>query len=482
MSGASQQPAQQKTFYLETFGCQMNVHDSEKVIGTLLHEGYRQVESVEQADLILYNTCSIRDKAEQKVFHRLADYKKLQAQGKKFGVLGCVAQQEGEKIFDRAPHVSLVCGSASYRNLPQMLTQLEATSSLSFEDAASFRSPALSPAGRGISRRTSETLVRITGLDDRETDHCFETEFTARTNPHRGYITIIEGCDKFCAYCVVPFTRGKERSRTSDSVLAEARQMADLGYSEIQLLGQNVNSYKDPAGGSLGKRRTFAELLAAVGEVPGIKRVRFTTSHPRDFGRDIIHAIDAVPTLCDHVHLPVQSGSDKVLNAMQRLYTREQYLERIAWMKSAKREISITTDVIVGFPGETEDDFNQTLSLLDEVDFDGVFSFKYSPRPNTPSLSLDDAIPDEEKSRRLEVLMSRQKEIQIASYKNYIGSIAEVMVEGKNESRNQWIGRTSQNKTLNFTASGAASPKVGAYVQTRVVGSFPNSLLGELVV
>jgi tRNA-2-methylthio-N6-dimethylallyladenosine synthase len=466
-----------KTFYLETFGCQMNVHDSEKVIGTLMHEGYRQVETVEQADLILYNTCSIRDKAEQKVFHRLADYKKLLAQGKKFGVLGCVAQQEGEKIFERAPHVSLVCGSASYRKLPQMLSQLEAapTKEPTSFDEASSRSPALSPAGRGISR--AETLVRITGLDDRETDKCFETEFTARTNPHRGYITIIEGCDKFCAYCVVPFTRGKERSRTSASVFAEARQMADLGYTEIQLLGQNVNSYKDPAG-----KQTFAELLAAVGEVPGIRRVRFTTSHPRDFGRDIIEAIDAVPTLCDHVHLPVQSGSDRVLNAMQRLYTREQYMERIAWMKAARREISITSDVIVGFPGETEEDFAETLSLLDEVGYDSVFTFKYSPRPNTPSLALDDAIPDEEKARRLEVLMARQREIQIARYKKYIGTISEVMVEGRNESRGQWIGRTSQNKTLNFTAPEATAPKVGSYVPARVTASFPNSLIGEMVV
>src|SRR2546428_2264770 len=313
--------APQKTFYVETFGCQMNVHDSEKVIGTLVHEGYSQVQTVEQADLILYNTCSIRDKAEQKVFHRLADYKKLLAQGKKFGVLGCVAQQEGEKIFERAPHVSLVCGSASYRNLAAMLVQIEAGKS------------------------------RVTGLDDRKTDECFETEFTARTNPHRGYITIIEGCDKFCAYCVVPFTRGKERSRTSDSVLAEARQMADLGYTEVQLLGQNVNSYKDPAGGSSVKKRTFTELLAAVAEVPGIKRVRFTTSHPRDFGRDIVEAIESVPTLCDHVHLPVQTGSSHVLHSMQPPYTRQQHLERISWMKAAKREISITTDIIVGFPG-----------------------------------------------------------------------------------------------------------------------------------
>ncbi|MGB0014352.1 MAG: tRNA (N6-isopentenyl adenosine(37)-C2)-methylthiotransferase MiaB [Candidatus Sulfotelmatobacter sp.] len=454
--------APHKTFYLETFGCQMNVHDSEKVIGTLIHEGYTQVETVEQADLILYNTCSIRDKAEQKVFHRLNDYKKLLKQGKKFGVLGCVAQQEGEKIFERAPHVSLVCGSASYRNLPQMLVQLE-TGNRKPETA--FPKP------------EAASLLRITGLDDRETDECFETEFTARTNPHRGYITIIEGCDKFCAYCVVPFTRGKERSRTSDSVLAEARQMADLGYTEIQLLGQNVNSYKDPAG-----KKTFAELLAAVGEVAGIKRVRFTTSHPRDFGRDIIHAIDAVPTLCDHVHLPVQSGSDRVLNAMQRLYTREQYLERISWMKSAKRPISITSDIIVGFPGETEEDFAETLSLLERVHYDAIFTFKYSPRPNTPSLVLEDAIPDQEKSRRLEALMSLQKEIQIDSYKKYIGEILEVMVEGKNDSRKQWIGRTSQNKTLNFTAPDTSIPQIGSYVEVKATKSFPNSLLGELVI
>jgi len=435
---------QQKTFYLETFGCQMNVHDSEKVIGALISEGYHQVSSVEEAGLILYNTCSIRDKAEQKVFHRLADYKKLQAQGKKFGVLGCVAQQEGEKIFERAPHVSMVCGSASYRNLPEMLAQIE--------------------AGK-----------RATGLDDRETDECFETEFTARTNPHRGYITIIEGCDKFCAYCVVPFTRGKERSRTSDSVLAEARQMADLGYTEIQLLGQNVNSYKDPI-----KNKIFADLLMAVAEVPGIRRVRFTTSHPRDFGRDIVDAIASVPALCDHVHLPVQSGSTRVLDAMQRLYTREQYLERISWMKSAPREISITTDVIVGFPGETEAEFEETLSLLDEVEYDGIFGFKYSPRPNTPALKFIDAISETEKSRRLAVLNEKQRDIQRKRNQKYLGAVVEVMVEGKNEARQQWIGRTSQNKVMNF--AGNRELTSGEYVNVLTTACFPNSLAGELVV
>jgi tRNA-2-methylthio-N6-dimethylallyladenosine synthase len=437
----------QKTFYLETFGCQMNVHDSEKVIGTLMSEGYRQVSTVEEAGLILYNTCSIRDKAEQKVFHRLADYKKLQKQGKKFGVLGCVAQQEGDKIFERAPHVSMVCGSASYRNLSAMLVQIE--------------------AGK----------QRVTGLDDRETDECFETEFTARTNPHRGYITIIEGCDKFCAYCVVPFTRGKERSRTSDSVLSEARQMADLGYSEVQLLGQNVNSYKDPAG-----KKSFAELLAAVGEIPGIRRVRFTTSHPRDFGRDIVEAIDSLSTLCNHVHLPVQSGSSRVLDAMQRLYTRDQYMERVTWMKAARREISITSDIIVGFPGETEDDFQQTLSLLDEVEYDSIFGFKYSPRPNTPSLKLEDAIPDEEKARRLTVLQEKQREIQKRRNQRHLGQVVEVMVEGKNEARGQWIGRTSQNKTMNFKTPEGIIPDIGSYVSIKATVCLPNSLAGEMVI
>jgi tRNA-2-methylthio-N6-dimethylallyladenosine synthase len=443
----SMSDAASKTFYLETFGCQMNAHDSEKVVGTLLAQGYRQVPTVEEAGLVLYNTCSIRDKAEQKVFNRLADYKKYRAQGKQFGVLGCVAQQEGEKIFERAPYVSLVCGSASYRNLPQMLVQLEAGSS------------------------------RVTGLDDRMTDECFETEFTARTNPHRGYITIIEGCDKFCAYCVVPFTRGKERSRTSSSVLDEARQLADLGYTEIQLLGQNVNSYRDPSG-----LKSFAELLVAVASVEGIRRVRFTTSHPRDFGRDIVEAIDATPALCDHVHLPVQSGSTRVLDAMSRLYTRDEYLERISWIQAARRDISLTSDLIVGFPGETEREFEETLSLMDLVGYDSVFTFKYSPRPNTPARGLEDAIPEAEKARRLAVLNDRQKQIGARRNQRHVGQVLQVMVEGKNAARGQWVGRTSQIKVLNFAAPAGRELATGSYVDVRVTGCFPNSLIGELAV
>jgi tRNA-2-methylthio-N6-dimethylallyladenosine synthase len=438
--------ATEKTFYLETFGCQMNAHDSEKVIGTLRQQGYRRVEAEEDAGLILYNTCSIRDKAEQKVFNRLNDYKKLHKEGKRFAVLGCVAQQEGEKIFDRAPYVSLVSGSASYRKLPEMLTRLEAGES------------------------------RITGLDDRQTDETFETEFTARQNPYRAYITIIEGCDKFCSYCVVPYTRGKERSRTSSSVLTEARRIADLGYTEIQLLGQNVNSYRDPEG-----KRSFAELLAAVGEVPGIRRVRFTTSHPRDFTRDIVEAIDSVSTLCDHVHLPVQSGSTRILASMAREYTPVWYLERIAWIKAAKRPISLSTDIIVGFPGETADDFIQTMNLLSEVQYDCVFAFKYSARPNTPALVMIDSIPEAEKAQRLQVLLERQREIQRVNYSRHIGEILEVMVEGANPARGQIAGRSSQNKPVNFEWSQPISPAPGSYLRVKITGAFPNSLVGQAV-
>jgi tRNA-2-methylthio-N6-dimethylallyladenosine synthase len=260
-------------------------------------------------------------------------------------------------------------------------------------------------------------------------------------------------------------------------VLAEARQMADLGYTEIQLLGQNVNSYVDPS-----EIRTFAELLAAVGEVAGVRRVRFTTSHPRDFGRDIVQAIEAVPTLCDHVHLPVQSGSTRVLDAMQRLYTRDEYLERIAWIKSAKREISITSDIIVGFPGETEADLEETLTLLDEVEYDAVFGFKYSPRPNTPALSMEDAIPEAEKVRRLAVVNERQRAIQQRRNERWHGRRVEVMVEGKNEARAQWIGRTSQNRVMNFAVPQGTEPALGSYVTVVTTGSFPNSLVGQMVV
>ncbi|MDQ6758427.1 MAG: tRNA (N6-isopentenyl adenosine(37)-C2)-methylthiotransferase MiaB [Acidobacteriota bacterium] len=439
------------TFYIETFGCQMNAHDSEKVIGTLVGRGYNQVETPDAAELILYNTCSIRDKAEQKVFHRLDQFKKDHGRGKIFAVLGCVAQQEGEKIFERAPHVSLVAGSASYTRLPEMLVQLEAGNR------------------------------RVTGLS-LDTEETFETPFARRDNPHRAYITIIEGCDKSCAYCVVPFTRGPERSRTSHSVIAEARQLAQMGYTEIQLLGQNVNSYRDPSPTGWD----FARLLRAMGEVDGLRRVRFTTSHPRDFVKEIIEAIDDNPVLCNHVHLPVQSGSSSVLARMDRLYTRDQYMRRIEWMKSARRDISITTDIIVGFPGETENDLNDTLALLDEVEFDALFGFKYSKRPNTSALGLDDHIAEDEKTRRLAIVQERQRSIQIRRNARLVGTVEESLVEGFNKATGQWIGRTSQNRTLNFTDAMHASPDsgeslTGTYLPVLVTRAGPNSFAGQAV-
>jgi tRNA-2-methylthio-N6-dimethylallyladenosine synthase len=423
----------------------MNDHDSEKIAGVLLSRGYRQVETPEAARLILYNTCSIREKAAQKVFSRLGEYRAKQSEGKIIGVLGCVAQQEGEDIFHRAPWVSLVCGSASYRKLPEMIAQLEAGNQ------------------------------RVTGLDT-DTDETFETEMTRRDNPWRAYLTIIEGCDKSCSYCVVPYTRGPERSRASDSILREVRQLADLGYSEVQLLGQTVNSYADPT----PTRMRFAELLLAVADVPGIRRVRFTTSHPSDFTADIVEAIESQQKICDHVHLPVQSGSTKVLRDMQRTYTREEYLGKIAIIRGAKRPIAITTDIILGFPGETESDFQETLSLLEEVKYDSLFSFKYSPRPNTPSLAMDDAIPEVEKSRRLAVLQDKQREIQTVRNSSMIEMEFEVLVSGKSRRENQWSGYTSSHRIVNFASP--AKELLGTYIQVRVTDATPNCLVGEHVV
>jgi tRNA-2-methylthio-N6-dimethylallyladenosine synthase len=430
------------TFYLETFGCQMNEHDSEKVAGVLMSRGYQQVESADAASLILYNTCSIREKAAQKLFSRLGEYRDQANEGRTIGVLGCVAQQEGQRIFQRAPWVSLVCGSASYRKLPEMLSALEAGNR------------------------------RVTGLDN-DTDETFETEVTRRDNPWRAYLTIIEGCDKACAYCVVPHTRGPERSRSSEAILREVKQLADLGYTEVQLLGQTVNSYAD----SSPRKVQFSELLLRVAETPGMRRVRFTTSHPRDFGADIVAAIESEPKLCNHVHLPVQSGSSRILREMQRTYTREQYLEKIAMIRNAKRPISITTDIIVGFPGETETDFGETLSLLDAARYEGIYSFKYSPRPNTPALKMADPIPEEEKSRRLAALQERQRQIQSEKHERLIGTTFEVMATGKSRRENQWSGHTSCHRVLNFTSQ--EQNLLGTYVQVRVTIAGPNSLAGE---
>ncbi|MCZ2156252.1 MAG: tRNA (N6-isopentenyl adenosine(37)-C2)-methylthiotransferase MiaB [Bryobacterales bacterium] len=437
-------------FYIETFGCQMNVHDSEKIIGTMLSKGYTQVATPDDADFVLYNTCSIRDKAEQKVYHRLDTFKNGSGKNKRFAVLGCVAQQEGEAIFEKAPHVNLVAGSASYNKLPEYLVQIE------------------------------NGAQRVTGLS-LDTNDTFETPLTRRDNPHKAYITIIEGCNKNCTYCVVPFTRGRERSRAAESVMEEARQLINLGYTEIMLLGQNVNSYEDPS----GKGWRFAELLARLAELPGLRRLRFTTSHPRDFHREIVDAITANPVICNYVHLPVQSGSTRILERMDRQYTREQYMERISWLKASPRKIALSSDIIVGFPGETDEDFEQTMSLLDEVQYSSLFSFKYSQRPNTRALEYTDHVPEEVKRQRLLRLQEHQRQIQIGLNESYVGRVEEVFVEGFNTHTGQWIGKTSQFRTLNFTVPASDVPASGSlagqYRMVRITRSSPNALAGEQV-
>jgi tRNA-2-methylthio-N6-dimethylallyladenosine synthase len=431
-----------KTFYIETFGCQMNVHDSEKVAGVLLARGYRSVDSHEDADIILYNTCSIREKAAQKVFSRLGAFRKgNSAAGKIIGVLGCVAQQEGARFFERAPQVSLVCGSASYPHLPELLAQLEAGNR------------------------------RVTGLS-LDTEDCFETELTRRDNRFRAYLTIIEGCDQRCAFCVVPMTRGPERSRPGAKIVAEFRRLVDAGYTEIQILGQIVNAWRDPA----PARWSFAELLARVAEVPGVRRVRFTTSHPRYFTPDIVQAIDSHPALCDQIHLPVQAGSSTVLARMLRGYSREEYVEKIYCIRRAQRAISLSTDVIVGFCGESEKDFEDTVSLLAAVEYDQVFSFKFSPRPNTAAREYADAVPEEEKGRRLEVLQEVQRQIQLRRNLMLVGQTFEVLVEGYQPRLGQAVGRTSSNRVLNFPG---APSDVGCYRQVMVTSAGPNSLVGK---
>ncbi len=425
----------------------MNVHDSEKVRGLLKERGYHQVASPEAANLLLYNTCSIRDKAEQKVFARLSNIKNTSTD-KMIGVLGCVAQHNGEDIFEYAPHVDFVCGSASYNTLPTLLDRVESGE------------------------------ARVSGLN-LETNETFDVPRIERDRPYSAYITIIEGCNKSCTYCVVPFTRGPERSRDSASIMQEARELTEQGFTEITLLGQTVNSYCDPSSAGW----TFARLLDEIGLLPQIRRVRFTTSHPVDFTQDIVDAIDRNEFLCNWVHLPVQSGSASVLQGMKRTYNREQYMRCIEMMKNATRQIEISTDIIVGFPGETEKDFEETLSLLAEVEYSSVFSFKYSSRKGTAAAELSQ-VHEEDKSRRLHTLQERQKQIQLRRNYHLIGREEEALVEGRKDKFQQWVGRTTQNRVLNFTdPSGLASSSnlMGRYCQVQVTASGPNSLVGELV-
>jgi tRNA-2-methylthio-N6-dimethylallyladenosine synthase len=435
----------QKKFFIETFGCQMNHHDSEKVAGTLIKMGYTPTEDSSEADLLLLNTCNIREKANQKVFSRLGSIQKSYGTkaGAKVGLLGCMAQMEGQKIFERAPNVDLVVGSSSYSFIPQLVARVE----------------------QGIPQ-----VIDVT----QDTDRLFETYAQSRENPYKAYVTIMEGCNRYCAFCVVPYTRGPERSRSGAHIVSEICRLASEGYQEILLLGQTVNSWRDPA----GEIPSFAELLRRVAGIEGIRRIRFTSPHPSDFHAEIVEVIETVPAVCNQVHLPVQSGSTSVLRRMKRDYTRDEYLRRVELIKTAKREIALSTDIIVGFPGESQEDFEDTLSLMEEVQYDSIFSFKYSPRPGTEAYSFENGISEEEQGRRLAVLQEFQRKIQLERNARFVGKEFEVLIEGKSRDIKDLMGRTTQNKIINFFGP---PELMGKWAQVRVTRSSAHSLQGELI-
>ena len=436
-----------RKFFIETFGCQMNEHDSEKISGLLLHRGMIPVPSPEEADLFLLNTCSVREKAAQKVYSRLGQFKSRKQQEPDFriGVVGCVAQQESHTMLKKAPFVDLVVGTHLYHTLPDLLDELD---------------------GRPSSSTPARAFTHF--LEDRAP---VEIPSVRRNNHFRAQVTIMEGCNKHCSFCIVPFTRGKERNRPAAAILQEAQRAVDSGYVELQLLGQTVNSYRDPE----NRKIRFAHLLARVASLPGVRRVRFTSPHPREFDDGTIAVINQFPSICNQVHLPVQSGSNPVLRRMQRQYTRERYLEIVQKFRSGCRPIAFSTDVIVGFPGETEEDFERTLSLVREVEFESMFSFKYSPRPLTKAESWGE-VPEPEKTRRLGLLQQLQRQIQVRLHgERYLGKNFEVLCEGVARDGQQRFGRTTTNKIVNFSGDDSA----GSFVQVQVTDVGPNSLLGR---
>jgi tRNA-2-methylthio-N6-dimethylallyladenosine synthase len=435
-----------KKFFIETFGCQMNDLDSEKIAGNLRRSGMEPSATASEADLIILNTCSVREKAVQKVYARLGEIRRYKSEKNELvvGVVGCMAQLEGEKILKRAPYVNILAG-------PQK--------------------------GHAMSNLVERSIVTKTPAIDLRADKDpdpLENADILRPNSWRASVTISEGCNRQCAFCVVPLTRGRERTRESVHILREIEDLAAKRCVEILLLGQTVNSYVDRTADST----SFAQLLRRIAKIDGIRRIRFTSPHPSDFSAELLDVMVSCPQVCNQIHLPVQSGSTRVLKAMRRGYTRENYLKKIEQIKKAPRSIAISTDIIVGYPGETEPDFQDTLSLLDAVEYDSVFSFKYSPRPNTAALGLPDDVSAEEKGRRLEMVQQRQKQIQSNRNAAYLGKRVEVLVEDKARSRMDLTGRTTDNKIVNFDGPEAL---IGQFVQVEITGFSPNSLKGKRI-
>jgi tRNA-2-methylthio-N6-dimethylallyladenosine synthase len=436
----------EKRVYIETYGCQMNEHDSERILRLLEGSSYLETKDAKEADFILINTCSVREKPEHKVYSALGRYKWLKEKREAIiGVAGCVAQQEGNRLLDRVPYLDMVIGTHAIHMLPQLLQKIEVSGEriceTSFDQDGKYLGAILPP----------KPLDKV-----------------------KSYVTIMQGCDHFCSFCIVPYVRGREQSRSSREIIEEIKCLVEMGVKEVCLLGQNVNAYGKGVEGELD----FPELLQRIDEIDGIERIRFTTSHPKDLSEDLVGAFSKLPKLCEHIHLPFQSGSNKILKAMHRGYTKESYLEKIDHLKKVFPFIAITADAIVGFPGEEEKDFEETLDLMENVRFDDLFSFKYSPRKGTRAAQFEDKVEEKVKQDRLSVLQKIQKEITLEKNQALEGRMEEVLVEGQSKQSNQDVtGRTRSNKVVNFEGNIGL---VGKLVPVRIVKGYPHSLRGEI--
>ena len=436
-----------KKLYLQTYGCQMNQYDSERIAQFMSRMDYERTDRIETADLLILNTCSVRDRAEQKVYSALGRWKELKEKraGVIIGVGGCVAQQEGANLFKRLPYVDLVFGTHNIHKLPQMVEEVQ-TSRTRLIETAFYREPSYMEDLQG------RTEVQGT----------------------KAFVTIMQGCNKVCSFCIVPHVRGREVSRPSTRILDEIGSLVRHGVKEVMLLGQNVNSYGKTSPGEI----SFAELLGRVNEVDGLRRIRFTTSHPQDLSPELIEAFATMDKLCEHLHLPVQSGADSVLARMRRGYTRDEYLSRIDRLRRRCPNVALSTDIIVGFPGETDAEFADTLEMLRQVEYDEIFSFVYSPRPQTVSAKIyEDDVAEELKKTRLQQVQSLQREISLQKNRQIIGNVEEILIDGKSRLKNgQMMGRTRANRIVNLTGE---ETLVGSLLPVRITGATANSLIGE---
>ncbi|MFQ5713553.1 MAG: tRNA (N6-isopentenyl adenosine(37)-C2)-methylthiotransferase MiaB [Candidatus Scalinduaceae bacterium] len=429
--------------FLKTYGCQMNKLDSELSVGSLVKEGYTFTEDEKAADVILLNTCSVRHKAEHKVYSQLGSLRdqKEKNPGLILGVLGCMAQNDGEKIFKRMPHVNLICGTRMFSKLPELLEEINGSNK------------------------------RILAIDE-DGEVSFDRLITQRPNRYKAFVSVMRGCDNYCSYCIVPYVRGREFSRPVEDVINEVKDLADDGCKEVMLLGQNVNSY----GKGLNGNTTLATLLRRLDPIEGIERIRFVTSHPGDMTKDILEAVGELPKVCENLHMPAQSGSDRILERMRRQYTSEYYRELVEMARSLVPDITIASDFIVGFPGETEDDFEDTVSLMRDVRYQNCFIFKYSPRTGTAAKELKDDVPEEIKKRRNQILLDLQSEISAEDNKEMIGKSVEVMVKGTSKTdESKLTGRTRQNQIVVF---GGASSLLGKLTNVDIVDSTDLTLFG----